>query len=255
MEEKRKEERLKKENEITINIVSEDTFIPAEEWSNLQELNRYEIQPEGDTFIPVGERSKLQELNKIDDNFSKEKITYNCSKDICLSGAKIQGNILLPVDSIIKIDITFNNLDEKITALGKVKWNKVIIENGSYEAGVEFVDAPDEAIQKLYKLEQRQKDNSFISEKEWSNLQELNIYEMPPEGNTFIPAEEWSNLQENNKKEKEVSIAKQINRTIETVGTDMKNCRYCSREIKSDAVKCEHCGRTLSERTTRKVFI
>jgi hypothetical protein len=71
---------------------------------------------------------------------------------------------------------------------------------------------------------------------------------------TFIPAEEWSKLQEINKKE-EVSIAKQINKAIETVEADKKNCRYCSREIKSDAIKCEYCGRTLSERTNRKFFI
>jgi hypothetical protein len=255
MEEKRKAERLKKENEVNINIVSEDTFIPAEEWSKLQELNKYEMSQEGDTFIPIEERSRLQELNKTAENSSKEKTTYNCSADICLSGAKIQGNILLPVDSIIKIDITLNNLEEKITTLAKVKWNKVIIENGSYEAGVEFVDAPDEEIQKLYELGQRQKDNAFISEKEWSNLQELNKYEMPEEGDTFIPVNKWSKPQEINKNQGEVFISKQINMTIETVGSDMKSCRYCSREIRSDAVKCEHCGRTLSERTTRKVFI
>jgi hypothetical protein len=252
MEEKRKEERLKKENEVTINIVSEDTFIPVEEWSKLQELNKYEIPPEGGAFIPVGDRFKFQELNKKDEISSQEKNTYNCSKDICLSGARIQGNILLPVDSIIKMDITLNTLKEKITTIGKVKWNKVIIENESYEAGVEFADTPDEEIQKLH--EQMQKNDAFILEAEWSNLQELNKYEISPEGDTFIPEEEWSKLQEINKKE-EVYIAKQTKRTIETVEADMKTCRYCSREIKSDAVKCEHCGRTLSERTARKIFL
>jgi hypothetical protein len=237
MEEKRKAERLKMENEVTINMVS------------------------------GGE------------NLTKEKIIYNCSKDICLYGAKIQSNILLPVDTIIKIYVTLNNLEEKITTIGKVKWNKVIIENGSYEAGVEFVDAPDETIQKLYELERIHKydttipeeewsnlqelnkyelsseDNTVIPEEEWSNLQELNKYEIPPEDDTFIPAGEWSKLQDINKKE-EVFIAKQIKKTIETVKADMKNCRYCSREIRSDAVKCEYCGRTLSgELTNRKVFI
>src|SRR5664280_1465238 len=110
MEEKRKEERLKKKNEVTINIVSEDSFIPVEEWS------------------------KLQELNKTNDNSSKEKNPYNYSRDISVSGAKIQGNILLPIDTILELDITLNNLQQKITTVGKVKWNKVIIENESYEA-------------------------------------------------------------------------------------------------------------------------
>jgi hypothetical protein len=176
MEERRKEERLKEENEVTINISSEDTLIPVEEWSN------------------------LQEPNKKDENSSKEKIPYNSSKNISMSGAKIQGNILLPVDTIIKIDITLNNLQQKITTIGKVKWNKVIIEDKSFEAGVEFVNTPDEAIQKLY--ERMQKDNAFT------------------------PLED-----------------------------DTKNCRYCSREIKSDAVKCEYCGRILTERTAKRIFI
>ena len=234
MKERRRTPRLKKENEVPINIVSGKANLP------------------------------------------KEEILYN-SKDISVYGAKIQGNILLPVGTIIKINITLNNLHQKITTLGKVKWNKFIIENEFYEAGVEFVDTPDEAIQKLY--ERMQKDDTFISEEKWSQLQELNKYEIPPEGDTFIPVEEWSQLQELNKyeippegdtfipveewsklqeinKKEEVSIAKQIKKTIETVEADMKNCRYCSRKIKSDAVKCEYCGRTLSgELTVRKVFI
>ena len=125
MEERRKAERLEEENEVSINIPSEETLIPVEEWS------------------------KLPEPNKKDENSSKEKIPYNRSKNISMSGANIQGNILLPVDTIIKIDIILNNLQQKITTIGKVKWNKVIIENESYEAGVEFVDTPDEAIQTL----------------------------------------------------------------------------------------------------------
>jgi hypothetical protein len=81
-----------------------------------------------------------------------------------MSGAKIQGNILLPVDTIINIDITLNDVQQKITTSGKVKWNKVIIENEAYEAGVEFVDAPDDAIQKLY--ERMQKDDAIITKKD-----------------------------------------------------------------------------------------
>jgi hypothetical protein len=210
MEERRKAERFKKENKVTINDFSEDTFIPVEEWS------------------------KLKEFNIKDENLPKKEILYNHTKDISVSGAKIQANILLPVDTIFKLSITLRNVPEKIVATGKVKWNKVIIEGESYEAGVEFVDTRDEEIKK--------------------------IYEMPQEGNTFIPEEGWSKLQEINQKE-EVSIAKQIKRTIDTiemiktVDDDMKNCRYCSREIKSDAVKCEYCGRTLTQRTAKKIHI
>jgi hypothetical protein len=82
-------------------------------------------------------------------NLSKEKISYNYSKDISVSGAKIQTNILLPIDTLLKIDFKLKTLAQQITALGKVKWLKVIIEDKSYEAGVEFVDTPSEAIKKI----------------------------------------------------------------------------------------------------------
>jgi hypothetical protein len=161
---------------------------------------------------------RLKEENEItinifsgEENLPKEEIPYN-SINISVCGAKIQGNILLPVDSIIKIDITLNNSQQKITTIGKVKWNKFIIENGSYEAGVEFVDTSDEEIHKLYKLERIQKDDAFIPKEEWCKLQEIN----------------------------------------KTVKINMKKCRYCSREIKADVVKCEYCGRTLSGERTDK---
>jgi hypothetical protein len=40
-------------------------------------------------------------------------------------------------------------LQQKITAIGKVKWFKIIFEDEYYEAGVEFVDNPREVIQKI----------------------------------------------------------------------------------------------------------
>ena len=96
-----------------------------------------------------------------EENLSKEEILYN-GKDISLYGAKIQGNIPLPVGTIIKIDITLNNLQQKKTTIGKVKWNKFIIGKDSYEAGVEFVNTPDETIQIL--SGRMQKDDAVIGE-------------------------------------------------------------------------------------------
>ena len=201
---------------------------------------------------------RLQEENEFtiniisgEENLSKEEILFN-GKDISLYGAKIQGNIPLPVGTIVKLDITINNLQQKKTTIGKVKWNKFMIGNQSYEAGVEFINTPDETIQKLNG--RMQKDDTFIPEEEWSKPQEINKYEISLGGDAVIPEEEWSKLQEINKK-KEVSIAQHI-KTIDTGTTDMKKCHYCSREIKSEAVKCEYCGRTLSgEQTERKVFL
>jgi len=93
---------------------------------------------------------RLKEFNEITTTvISGEKIFYNYSEDISVSGAKIRGNIFLPVDTLLKIDFTLKNLQQKITAPGKVKWIKTIIENKYYEAGVEFVNTPLEAIKKL----------------------------------------------------------------------------------------------------------
>jgi hypothetical protein len=87
-------------------------------------------------------------LSEIKD-IPKEKIRYNYSKDISMAGTKIQGNVLLPIDTFLKIDLTLKNSKQKVTVFGKVKWNKVIAWYGYYEAGVEFVDTPGEAIKKL----------------------------------------------------------------------------------------------------------
>ena len=107
MEERRKAERLKELNEITISVTSEEK------------------------------------------NILKNQFLHNYSNDISESGAKIQSNILLPVDTLLKIDFKLKTLEKEVTALGKVKWIKVLIEDKSYEAGVEFVDTPSDAIKKL----------------------------------------------------------------------------------------------------------
>jgi PilZ domain len=93
---------------------------------------------------------RLNEFNEITTTIiSGEKNFYNYSEDISVSGAKIRGNITLPVDTLLNIDFTLNNLQQKITALGKIKWIKMIIENKYYEAGVEFINTPLEVIKKL----------------------------------------------------------------------------------------------------------
>ena len=83
-------------------------------------------------------------------NTSKEQNLYNYSEDISVSGAKICANILLPVDTLLKIDFTLNAMHKRITALGKVKWSKRILEDKMCEAGVEFIDTPSELIKKIY---------------------------------------------------------------------------------------------------------
>jgi hypothetical protein len=99
---------------------------------------------------------RLKELNRITvsvipgkENLPAEKIYYNYSDNFSPYGAKIRGNFLLPINTLLKIDFTLNTLNQQITVIGKVKWNKTIIENNDCEAGVEFVDTPGEEIQKI----------------------------------------------------------------------------------------------------------
>ena len=78
-----------------------------------------------------------------------QKVIYDSSKDISLSGARIHSHILFPVDTLLRIDFTLETVRQMITVTGKVKWIKIIYRNEEYEAGVEFVNNPEEAIKKL----------------------------------------------------------------------------------------------------------
>jgi hypothetical protein len=83
------------------------------------------------------------------ENTHKKMITHDNTKDISVSGAGIQTHIILPVDTILTIDMTLKTVRQMVTVLGKVKWIRVIIEDESYEAGVEFFSTPGEAFHKL----------------------------------------------------------------------------------------------------------
>ena len=99
---------------------------------------------------------RMQEENEVtitvvsgENNLPKEKIINNYTKDISVCGAKIQTHILMPVDTLLELDFTSKVVHQKINALGKVKWVKVVIEDESYEAGVEFFSNTSDAIKKL----------------------------------------------------------------------------------------------------------
>ena len=78
-----------------------------------------------------------------------QKVVYDSSKDISVYGAKIHSREMFPINTVLEIDFTSKTVQDKITALGKVKWIKVIIEDASYEMGVEFVKTPGDAMKKL----------------------------------------------------------------------------------------------------------
>ena len=95
------------------------------------------LEEENEVTISVISKSK---------NLPKEKSIYNYSEDISASGAKIKTNILLPVDTLLKLDFTLETLQKQITAFGKMKWIKVIFkDNKLWNTGVELVNTPGEA--------------------------------------------------------------------------------------------------------------
>jgi len=80
-------------------------------------------------------------------NIPEEQIKDNFTKDISVSGAKIQTNILLPINTLIELDFTSKGMQQQMKILGKIKWRKAVNENESYEFGVEFY--PGKEIEKL----------------------------------------------------------------------------------------------------------
>lgn len=136
---------------------------------------------------------RLQEENEVtitvvsgESDFPKEKIIDNFTKDISAGGARIRTNILMPVDTLIELEFASKGLRQQISALGKVKWVRVLIEDQSYEAGVEFSGEPGEAVRKL---------EEYISWKLKSNKAEFIKKKLSPMDSgdvNIIPAEEPS---------------------------------------------------------------
>jgi hypothetical protein len=100
---------------------------------------------------------RLQEENEVTitvvsagDDIPQETVIHNRSKDISVSGARIQAHLYLPVDTLVMLEMTLSTVRQMITVIGKVKWIKIIYEDEAYEAGVEFVNTPNDAIRKLH---------------------------------------------------------------------------------------------------------
>lgn len=79
----------------------------------------------------------------------EDTVIRNKSKDISACGARIQANLYLPVDTLVMLEMTLSTIRQMVTLIGKIKWIKIIYEDKAYEAGVEFVNTPSDAIRKL----------------------------------------------------------------------------------------------------------
>jgi hypothetical protein len=104
-----------------------------------------------------------------ENDIPKEKTIDDAFKDISMLGAKIQTSVRLPIGTILEMDFLSNGVNQQINVIGKVKWGKTLIEDESYEMGVEFY--PSKAMQKL---------EDYVTWKEKYNKTEPIKNKLPP---------------------------------------------------------------------------
>ena len=74
---------------------------------------------------------------------------YALTKDISMSGVKIQTDANLPINTLLKIEMALAKSHRLISVIGKVKWIKQLYGNEVFEVGVEFVDTPPDRVMAL----------------------------------------------------------------------------------------------------------
>ncbi len=74
------------------------------------------------------------------------KIIYHLTKDISSTGIKIQTNTFLPINSIIKIELSLKEPPKLVSAMGMVRRVKTLFADELFEIGIEFVDTSQEII-------------------------------------------------------------------------------------------------------------
>jgi Tfp pilus assembly protein PilZ len=107
MENKRRERRVKEENKLICEIISDNKTIKC------------------------------------------KKIFYTLTKDISLGGVHIRTDTFLPVDTVVKIELSLPKMHKIVCVRGKVKWVKSLYGDEVFEIGLEFVDTPHDIITSL----------------------------------------------------------------------------------------------------------
>ena len=98
------------------------------------------LRQENEVTIKIVSKDKLP---------ADKKIIYHISKDISSTGAKIQTNVFLPVDTLLKIQMVLKDPPRMVAILGKVKWIRSLYADESFEAGLEFVDTSSDSIKMM----------------------------------------------------------------------------------------------------------
>jgi len=99
---------------------------------------------------------RLQEENEVTitvvsggDNLPQETVMHNRSKDISVGGTRIQANLYLPVDTLLMLEMKLNTRSPDDHGDRQGKMDQDHYQDEAYEAGVEFVNTPRDAMRKL----------------------------------------------------------------------------------------------------------
>ena len=95
----------------------------------------------------VEEETKVAIRVLPEDKYAHDKnVVYALTKDISSGGVKVLTDKMLPIDTLLHIELTLTKLRKLVTVTGKVRWVKRLYDDDVFEMGVEFVDTPPESI-------------------------------------------------------------------------------------------------------------
>jgi uncharacterized protein (TIGR02266 family) len=97
-----------------------------------------------------------------EDKYQHDKnVVYALTKDISSGGVKIVTDKMLPIDTILKIQLTLAKMRKLVEATAKVRWVNRLYDDDVFEMGLEFIDTPAESVMLLleyiYGLEEEEK--------------------------------------------------------------------------------------------------
>ena len=78
-----------------------------------------------------------------------ENVVYALTKDISSGGLKILTDKMLPIDTLLDIEMTLSKMRKIVSVKGKVRWLKQLYDDDVFEVGLQFVDTPPESIMLL----------------------------------------------------------------------------------------------------------
>jgi c-di-GMP-binding flagellar brake protein YcgR len=81
-----------------------------------------------------------------DKNTHDKNVVFALTKDISSGGLKILTDKMLPVNTLLNIELTLAKLRKLVTVNGRVRWVKRLYDDDVFEMGLEFVDTPPESV-------------------------------------------------------------------------------------------------------------